>query len=235
MSCHVTIDKTGFEDFPQPYKSHPKLKLMVGPDSPHPASKVGCTTCHSGVPQSVDFVKTAHVPRDVAQEQEWKAKYHFHREHTIKTHMIPLQMTEGKCMQCHAKQVQLDGAPTFNAGMRLIERYGCYNCHKFAGHFERLQHEKKSGPQLYTIASKVSSDWVRKWLWEPKSFRPSTLMPAFWQLHNNSDPDSLERGKVEVESITHYLFKRTEPFEPIKMSSKVLGDASRGKNLSCDQ
>lgn len=231
MSCHVTIDKSGFEDFPQPYKSHPKLKLMVGPDSPHPASKVGCTTCHSGVPQSVDFVKTAHVPRDVAQEQEWKAKYHYHREHTIKTQMIPLQMTEGKCMQCHAQQVQLDGAPTFNAGMRLIERYGCYNCHKFAGHFERLQKEKKSGPQLYTVAAKVTPEWVRKWLWEPKSFRPSTLMPAFWQIHNNSDPDSLERGKVEVESITHYLFKNSEAFEPIKMSSKAVGDASRGKTL----
>ncbi|MEZ4816136.1 MAG: c-type cytochrome [Bdellovibrionota bacterium] len=231
MTCHVTADKAGFEDFPQPFTTHPKLKLMVGADSPHPASKVGCTGCHSGVPQSVDFANSAHTPRNKIQEQAWAEKYHFHRNHHIKTHMLPVQMTEGKCLQCHASQTQLDGAPTFNAGMRLIERYGCYNCHKFAGHFEKLALEKKSGPQLNNIASKLTPEWVIKWLWNPKSFRPTTLMPAFWQVHNNSDPDSIERGKVEVESIAYFLFKKAEPFEPIKLASNSVGDAEKGKEL----
>lgn len=231
MTCHVTADRAGFEDYPQPFTTHPKLKLMVGADSPHPATKVGCTGCHAGVPQSVDFKNTAHTPRNAVQEQEWAEKFGFYRSHHIKTHMIPVQMTEGKCIQCHAKQTQLEGAPTFNAGMRLIERYGCYNCHKFAGHFEQLAKEKKSGPQLNTIAAKLTPEWVAKWLWNPKSFRPSTLMPAFWQTHNNSDPDSLERGKVEVEAITHFLFKQTQPYEPIKLASASVGDAAKGKEL----
>lgn len=231
MTCHATADKAGFEDFPQPFTTHPKLKLMVGADSPHPASKVGCTGCHAGVPQSVDFMNSAHTPRNAVQEQEWAENYHFHRNHHIKTHMLPVQMTEGKCLQCHAQQTQIEGAPTFNAGMRLIERYGCYNCHKFAGHFEELAKEKKSGPQLNTLASKLTPEWVAKWLWNPKSFRPTTLMPAFWQTHNNSDPDSLERGKVEVEAITHFLFKQSQPFEPLKLASASVGDAAKGKEL----
>ncbi len=231
MTCHVTADRPGFEDYPQPFTTHPKLKLMVGADSPHPATRVGCTGCHGGVPQSVDFTMTAHVPRNVQQEQEWEEKYHFHRSHHIKTHMLPVQMTEGKCIQCHATQVQLEGAPTFNAGMRLIERYGCYNCHNFGDHFNRLTQEKKSGPQLYTIASKVTEDWFKKWIWNPKAFRPSTLMPAFWQIHNNSDPASLERGKVEAEAITHHIYKKSAPYEPIKMASSAVGDVARGKEL----
>ncbi|MFL3044715.1 MAG: hypothetical protein ACJZ1S_02835, partial [Candidatus Neomarinimicrobiota bacterium] len=42
MTCHVGIDKAGFEDAPQPYKTHPKLDFMVGPNSAHPVSEFGC-------------------------------------------------------------------------------------------------------------------------------------------------------------------------------------------------
>src|SRR5207253_2658470 len=68
MTCHATIDKEGFEDFPQPYKTHPKLALMVGSNSKHPMEKVGCTVCHAGAPQSADFTLAAHTPRDPEQE-----------------------------------------------------------------------------------------------------------------------------------------------------------------------
>lgn len=231
MTCHVNANQAGFEDFPQPFTTHSKLHLVSGPDSPHPVEKFGCTVCHAGVPQSVDFMNSAHTPRDEKQAAEWQAKYHFHRNHHIKTHMIPLKMTEGKCIQCHAKEVVVDEAPTLNAGLRIIERVGCYGCHKFAGHFDELHAEKKAGPSLTRVASKVQPDWIKKWLWNPKSYRPSTLMPAFWQTHNNSDPDSIERGKVEVEAITHYLVKKSEKYEPLQLASTVVGDVTKGKTL----
>lgn len=231
MTCHATIDKAGFEDYPQPFKTHPKLAAMVGPDSPHPVEKMGCTACHAGVPQSVDFTLAAHTPRDEKQEIEWEHKYHYHRSEHIGTPMLPLPMTEGKCIQCHAKDVTLAGAPNFNAGMRLIERYGCYTCHKFAGHFDQLAKERKPGPTLKRIASKLDPTWVQKWLWEPASFRPSTLMPRYWKNHNNSDPASLLRAAVEIESITHYLFKKAEPYQPLQLASTTNGDIARGKDL----
>ncbi|MBQ82175.1 MAG: hypothetical protein CMD59_01420, partial [Gammaproteobacteria bacterium] len=46
MTCHVGIDKKGFEDAPQPYTTHPKIDFMVGPSSAHPISEFGCTSCH---------------------------------------------------------------------------------------------------------------------------------------------------------------------------------------------
>ncbi len=245
MTCHVTADLPGYEKYPQPFKTHPKLHLMVGPESPHPYEKVGCTTCHGGVPQSVDFNMAAHTPRDPVQNAEWGAQYGFYASHHIKTHMVPLQMTEGKCIQCHAKEVHLDEAPTFNAGMRLIEQYGCYTCHKFTGHFEELAKERKPGPPLTHIAGKLSPEWVSKWIWDPKAFRPTTTMPNFWKTHNNSDPASMARGIVEVEAITHWLFANSENYEPLNppgvgasgtgndakllRASAAMGDAGRGK------
>lgn len=234
MTCHVNANQAGFEDFPQPFTTHSKLHLIAGADSPHPVEKIGCTTCHAGVPQSIGFKTAAHTPQNEIQAAEWADKYGFYYNTHIKTHMIPLQYTEGKCIQCHAQDVVLKDAPTFNAGMRLIEKYGCFECHKFAGHFEKLALEKETGPSLTHIASKVDEDWIKKWLWDPKSFRPSTTMPAFWQLHNNSDLASLERGKVEVEAITHLIVSKSKKYEPIKLASQSTGDVARGKQLTSE-
>ena len=231
MTCHANADQPGFEDYPQPFKSHPKLNLMLGAASPHPVEKIGCTVCHAGIPQSVDFSLAGHVPKDEAQLEEWKDKYGFNPPPHLPTPMLPTAMTEGKCIQCHAKQVVLQDAPTFNAGMRLIERYGCYTCHKFAGHFEQLAKEKKPGPILKMISSKLNEDWVKKFIWDPKSYRPTSLMPRFWKNHNNSDPASLARGAVEVDAIAHFLFKKAVPFQPLKIDAKIVGNLDHGKKL----
>jgi cbb3-type cytochrome oxidase cytochrome c subunit len=125
----------------------------------------------------------------------------------------------------------LTGAHTLNAGLRLIERYGCYNCHKFEGHFERLAKEKKSGPSLLKIASKLNETWIQKWLWEPTAFRPTTLMPAFWKNHNNSDPESMKKAAVEIEAIAHAIVKKSKPYEPLKLASTAQGNIEKGKEL----
>jgi cbb3-type cytochrome oxidase cytochrome c subunit len=231
ITCHANADKPGFEDYPQPFTSHPNLKMFLSAESKHPIEKIGCTVCHQGVPQSVDFSGAGHVPKDPQQQAVWEEKYHYHLSHHLPTPMLPTPMVEGQCIQCHAKNVYLPEAHTFNAGMRLIERHGCYNCHKFSGHFEQLAKEKKSGPQLKMISSKVSEDWIRKFIWDPKSYRPSTLMPQFWKNFNNSDPASLARGAVEVDSIAHYLYKKSTPYEPLKIDAKIVGVADRGKSI----
>jgi cytochrome c2 len=233
MTCHAFADKKGYEDMPHPFRTHPKIDLMVGADSVHPVEKIGCTVCHGGVPQSVDFSLSAHTPKDEAAEVEWLEKYDYHRSSHIKTHMVPVAMTEGKCLQCHATEIHLDGAPTFNAGMQAIEKLGCWGCHKFAGsYFEELANSgKKVGPPLLTLASKLDKEWVTKWIWEPRSFRPTTLMPQYWKQHNNSDPESLKRGAVEVTAITEYLFSKSKPYEPFKLASQAVGDATRGKEI----
>jgi cbb3-type cytochrome oxidase cytochrome c subunit len=231
VTCHANADKSGFEDLPHPFKSHPKLHLMVGEDSPHPMQKVGCTVCHAGIPQSVDFSLAGHSPKDEVQRAEWEDRYGFNPPKHIPTPMVPTSMTEGKCIQCHAQEVTLKDAPTFNAGMRLVERYGCYGCHKINDHFEKLTKEKKPGPALTRVAGKLNPEWVRKFIWDPQSYRPSSLMPRFWKNHNNSDPASLERGAVEVDSITHYIFKKSGSYEPIKLASQSESSIQKGKEL----
>jgi mono/diheme cytochrome c family protein len=71
QTCHTTIDQKGFEDQPNPWKTHPNLDVYLGPKSPHPLGDVGCTVCHGGQGESVDFNYASHTPHSKEQEEEW--------------------------------------------------------------------------------------------------------------------------------------------------------------------
>src|SRR5206468_884428 len=48
QTCHLAIDKKGYEKYPQPFRTHPDLATYLGGSSPHPIDKIGCTVCHEG-------------------------------------------------------------------------------------------------------------------------------------------------------------------------------------------
>src|SRR5205085_11826883 len=50
---------------------HPRLHLFVGADSPHPAEKFGCTSCHSGQGSSTSFVLASHTPNNSKEKKRW--------------------------------------------------------------------------------------------------------------------------------------------------------------------
>lgn len=231
INCHALIDKPGFEKMPQPFTSHPNLKQYLSSNSPHPLNKIGCTSCHAGSPRSLDFSNAGHTPKDHNQKHEWKEKYGFYVNHHLETPMLPTKMTEGSCVQCHAKQNELANAPVFNRGMRLIERSGCYECHKFKGYFAELSDKVEHAPSLKAVASKLTKEWVAKWIWDPKSFSPTTRMPAFYKLHNNSDEASLKRSAVELDGMVEYLFAKTKKYEPLEYPVKLASDVNIGKEL----
>ncbi len=74
-TCHLAIDRRGYEKYPQPYRTHPNLSAYVGSDSPHPMSTTGCTVCHQGLGGSTSFLDASHYPGNVKQRQEWEEKY----------------------------------------------------------------------------------------------------------------------------------------------------------------
>ena len=76
-------------------------------------------------------------------------------------------------MKCHQGMVEVPKATSLNTGLLLIERYGCYGCHKIKG-WENL---RKVAPDLTKITSKTTEDWIYRWIKEPKGFRP-TRMPV---------------------------------------------------------
>ena len=226
-TCHVFIDKPGYEDQANPYKTHPKVDtLAVGVASAHPVKDFGCTSCHGGVGDRVnDFNSPAHIPQNAEQMAEWKEKYHWHEPHKIPQPMIPLQHVEGMCMKCHTEQERIPMADKLNKGRKLIEDYGCYACHKI----ENWQHLKKPGPSLEKISGKVSKEFIRNWIWSPKSFNPESKMPSFFNQENNSTPDFKAKNMAEVNAMAEYVYRTSRDYKPIQKF--VGGNAGKGKEL----
>ncbi len=229
-TCHVFIDRPGYEDQANPYKTHPKVgTLAVGVNSAHPAKDFGCTSCHGGVGDRVnDFNSPAHIPQNKEQEKEWKEKYHWHEPHKVPQPMIPLQHTEGMCMKCHKDQERLPMADKLNKGRQLIENYGCYGCHKIEG-WQHLN-DNKPGPSLYKITSKVkATEWIRNWIWSPFAFNPRSRMPHFFEQANNSKPEFKKKNIAEVNAISEYIIRTSQEYKPFARYAG--GNAENGKVL----
>lgn len=227
-TCHTFIDKVGYEDQPNPYKTHPKLdSLAVGVNSAHPVKDFGCTSCHGGVGDRVnDFSSPAHIPQNEEQEKEWVAKYHYHRPHKVPQPMLPLNYTEGMCIKCHQGVDRLPMADKLNAGRELVEDYGCYACHKIEG----WEHHEKPGPSLHRVTSKVGSkEWLLNWIWAPRSFNPEARMPQFFDQPNNSAPEFRERNIAEVNAMAEYITRTAKTYKPF--SKFTPGNAQNGKEL----
>ncbi len=226
MTCHMNIDKAGFEDVDQPYTTHPNLDLMVGAKSPHPMKQTGCTTCHGGEGHRVtDFNSPAHTPRNKEQEKEWKEKYHWHAPHKVPQVQFKVGYTEAACIKCHQGVERIPGGTVVNEGIRNLEKFGCYGCHKIEG----WEHKRKPGPSLEKIASKVSKQFFKNWVWEPKAFNKHANMPRFFEQVNNSNPEFVKKNMAEVNAMADFIFEKSAKYKPF--SRYTGGNKDRGKAL----
>ncbi|PYR15126.1 MAG: hypothetical protein DMG00_01240 [Acidobacteria bacterium] len=227
QTCHLAIDKKGYEKYPEPFTTHPNLETFLGSSSPHPIDRVGCTVCHEGMGQSVSFRDAAHAPRDEKQKEEWEKKYHWEEPHLWDYPMLPTRMTEASCAKCHKQQVYVPHADNLDVAYGTFERAGCYACHKTRGFDTNM---RKPGPILTKIDSKLSLDWVKNWIRNPRAVKPTTWMPRFFYNSNNSSPEDAVRNEVEIDAIVSYLFANTEEYEPA-VKNPPHGDAKNGEQI----
>jgi len=225
MTCHVGIDKAGFEDAPQPYKTHPKLDFMVGPSSAHPLSEFGCTSCHGGRGRGTKFYTAAHSPNDQETAHRWEKELGWEPMHYWGNPMLPKRYTEAGCYKCHSGNMPLKEAETLSLGLSVFEKAGCYACHQV----DRWNDSPKPGPSLYHLASKTNKDWTYNWILEPRSFRHNTWMPHFFKKGNNSAPEDLKRTEQEVLAMTEYLFSTATPYKTANVD--YAGDQEKGRVL----
>ncbi|HXH05822.1 MAG TPA: c-type cytochrome [Vicinamibacterales bacterium] len=226
MTCHLAIDRPGYEDRPQPFRTHPNLDLYVGSASPHPLTEMGCTVCHEGMGQSVTFVDAAHTPADDRQRRLWEERYDWHPPHYWDYPMLPRSLTEASCAKCHRGEVFVPRAARLNRAYGLFERAGCYACHKTRG-FENL---RRPGPSLRHIGAKLSPEWVKTWIRRPAALKPTTWMPQVWYNSNSSSPEDARRNEVEIEAATAYLFANDDPYQ-FPVPNPPRGNAEAGRRL----
>ncbi|MFQ5851013.1 MAG: c-type cytochrome [Candidatus Binatia bacterium] len=157
QSCHMGINRPGFESEPHPFRTHPRREILLA-DSAHPPEKFGCTPCHEGQGAAVSSVEQAH-----GEVAYW--------EHPL----LRGAKVQSSCASCHLDVQRLEDAPLLANGQRLFEQMGCTGCHLAEG-YENIP---KVGPSLRRVIAKVDPSWMVRWILNPNEFRPRTRMPNF--------------------------------------------------------
>ncbi len=130
-------------------------------------------------------------------------------------------------------------------GLDNFVSFGCYGCHKLDETVYPFMKQMRSkvGPQLDEIARKTSREWLQKWIWNPKDFRPGTRMPRFFGLSNNSHQftyrfaeqgddavDGMEWSRAEAYALVEWLLEKSgrESYPPVDLSR---ADPARGEKI----
>lgn len=161
QSCHMGIDKRGFENAPQPFRTHSNYEEIILKHSP---DKLGCTPCHAGQGAAVNSVEVAH-----GYVEFWTDP------------MLKGAKMQSRCIKCHIDVPSLRNkegkaiAVNWVRGERMFQQMGCHGCHLVLGYEDM----PKIGPYLKRAGAKLDPSWTVRWITNPHLFRPHTRMPNF--------------------------------------------------------
>jgi len=202
-TCHLGIAEPTLAGAAVP------LPFRAHPVIPHDPEAWGCVVCHRGQGSATD-VAAAHATT-VAWEQP----------------ILPGRFIQASCGTCH--QDDLPQAPRLDRGRELLARFDCIGCHKIAG----VDRPAMLGPDLTDIGTKVSREWLYKWLKEPR-----TLTDA----NGNQTVDGVDTGEpqmptfrlndVELRDLSAYLSaQRARPIQPYRFDPRVVATLSKRKDV----
>ena len=157
QTCHMAINRAGFEKEPNPFKTHPRREVLLA-DNAHPPEKLGCTPCHDGQGVAVNSVEQAH-----GEVHYWEYP------------LLRGEKVQSSCTSCHLDVQKFEAASFLTQGQILFEQVGCTGCHLVKG-YENIP---KIAPSLRKISAKVDPSWMVRWIENPHKFRPRTRMPNF--------------------------------------------------------
>ncbi|MEX0774386.1 MAG: hypothetical protein WD042_01605 [Phycisphaeraceae bacterium] len=181
----------------------------------------------------------------VPQNQYWTRKHGWHQVHYAEWEkpMHALEYVQSSCNKCHTQIFDIqEAAPRLFEGRKLFAEMGCANCHAVDAIKDDLD-LKKVGPSLVHVKEKLAPQMIASWIWSPKSLRPTTKMPHFFMLENNSAPVDILRTRVEVAAMTQYLLTAPPPEKPQgakdsaaysyqpETAPEQAGDTARGRTL----
>ncbi len=191
-SCHLGVENPGMADASPPLRTHP-----MTPHTPEQFASFGCVTCHRGQGRATTMMDAHGLASDWA------------------TPMLPLRYTEASCGTCHMDE-EVPEANLLSRGRTLMAELGCYACHEVDGH----EAWESDAPDLDGLSRKTSPEWLRTWIADPQSVRPTTKMPY------------IQLGQSEIDSLVAFLWTRPAGEDDfLQDEENPAGDPDRGETL----
>jgi mono/diheme cytochrome c family protein/plastocyanin len=152
--------------------------------------------------------------------------------------MRPPKYIQANCVRCHTDVNDIKTeAPQVFEGRSLFINMGCVNCHQMDSvpvesapkdptdvRLIVANGQRKVGTDLRKITAKLSPAYINTWIWAPKAFRPSTKMPHFFMLENNSSDEEIRRTRQEARAITEYLVRTANKYVQLGPNGQPIMD-----------
>ena len=203
-----------------------------------------CTTCHQGISQST--LAEASVPQPYRahpivphQVKAWGCVI-CHRGQGLATEVgeahettlaweqpiLPVSFIQGSCGTCH--RADIPQAPRLRRGRELLVQFNCVGCHRLQG----IEPPVMLGPDLTNIGTKVSREWLYKWLKEPRTIVDATGKVTVNGYETEPRMPKFRLSEQELKGLTAYFSSlRSTPVAPYKFDPRVVAAWEKRPNL----
>lgn len=201
-TCHQGIAQASLADASVPQP------FRSHPAVPHNILAWGCVVCHRGQGPATE-VAEAHETT-LAWEQP----------------MLPAHFIQGACGACHRDN--LPETPRLDRGRELIVRFNCTGCHKL----QDIDRPDMLGPDLTNVGTKVSRQWIYKWLKEPRTITDDNGNVTVDGVAENPRMPKFRLSEQELLELSAFLStQRARPITPYKIDQRGVAAWSKRPDL----
>jgi mono/diheme cytochrome c family protein len=203
-TCHQGITQLSLADASVPQPFH------AHPPIPHNVRDWGCTVCHRGQGPATE-VAEAHEST-LAWEQP----------------VLPTHFIQASCGSCHLSD--LPQTPQLSRGRQVLAKLNCQGCHKLPG----IETPVMRGPDLSSIGTKVSREWIYKWLKEPRTVtdKDGNVTVNGYETVDEPRMPKFRLTEAELVGLTAYLSaQKAMPLPAYKISAAVVASWSKNPEL----
>ena len=204
-TCHQGITEASLLD---PSVPQP---FRAHPPIPHPVLQWGCITCHRGQGAATE-VTEAHETT-LAWEQP----------------LLPVHFIQASCGTCHRSD--LHETAQLDRGRALLVELNCVACHRLRD----VERPEMLGPDLTNVGTKVSRQWIYKWLKEPRTVTNANgnVTVNGYETEETPRMPQFRLNEEELRDLSGYLSTlQSKPVRPYHFDPRVIAG---GKSDPTDQ
>ncbi len=203
-TCHQGITEESLADQAVPQP------FRKHPSIPHNVREWGCTICHRGQGPATQ-VAEAHEST-LAWEQP----------------VLPTRFIQASCGTCH--YADLPQTPQLTRGRELLAELNCQGCHRLPG----IERPAMLGPDLTNVGTKLSREWIYKWLKEPRTIvdKDGNVTVNGFETEVEPRMPKFRLTEIELRGLSAYLsVQRAKALVPYKIDPRVVAAWSKNPEL----
>lgn len=143
--------------------------------------------------------------------------------------VLPTSYMQASCGACHREG--LAETPRLNRGRQLIAKFNCIGCHRL----QDIERPAMLGPDLTNVGTKVSREWIYKWLKEPRTLTDADGNVTVDGVDTDPRMPKFQLSDEELRALSAYLSeRRAKPVAPYGFNPRIVAAATK-KGDAADQ